>query len=257
MLLLTAVGLSMDAFAAAICKGLSLGRVGWREASAVGVYFGLFQALMPLTGFLLGSRFAASIGQFDHWIAFVLLCLIGGKMLLESRGEKECVKAGEKEGAEVGAGAGEKAGEKAEEKAREKAGEKEREKAGEKEREKAGEKEREKAGEKEGVKAGAGAGETAAGAGQTGGAALGLAAMLPLAVATSIDALAVGVSFSLLEVAILPAVTLIGCVTFLISAAGAGIGRICGGRFQREAELIGGIILILIGGKILLEHLLS
>lgn len=182
VLLLTAVALSMDAFAVAVCKGLSMDRADWKKSGIVGAYFGLFQALMPLTGFLLGTRFAARIKAVDHWAVFLLLGIIGGKMIKESRahhvnppGSGETVNAG---------------------------------------------------------------------------------VMLPLAVATSIDALAVGLTFSLLHVPIVPAALLIGAVTFTISALGVKIGNWFGGRFHAKAELAGGIVLIVIGMKILLEHLM-
>jgi putative Mn2+ efflux pump MntP len=181
VLLLTAVALSMDAFAVAVCKGLSMERADWRKSGIVGAYFGLFQALMPLAGFLLGMRFAARIGAVDHWVVFLLLSFIGGKMVKESR---EYHVIWPENSGSVNAGV-----------------------------------------------------------------------MLPLAVATSIDALAVGLTFSLLHVQIVPAVLLIGAITFAIAALGVKIGGWFGGRFHAKAELAGGIILILIGLKILLEHL--
>ncbi|MDR1320541.1 MAG: manganese efflux pump MntP family protein [Gracilibacteraceae bacterium] len=182
VLFLTAAALSMDAFAVAVCKGLSMDRADWKKSGIVGAYFGLFQALMPLTGFLLGTRFAARIKAVDHWAVFLLLGIIGGKMIKESReyyinppGNGEAVNAG---------------------------------------------------------------------------------VMLPLAVATSIDALAAGLTFSLLHVHIVPAALLIGAVTFTVSALGVRIGGWFGGRFHTKAELAGGIVLIAIGLKILLEHLM-
>ena len=179
-LILIAVSLSMDAFAVSICKGLSVSRVRWSHAATAGVYFGGFQALMPLIGFLLGVRFQSLIVSVDHWIAFVLLALIGGSMVRESRESAE---------------------------------------------------------------------ELAADFSFT--------AMLPLAVATSIDALAVGVTFAFLQVDIIPAVLLIGCVTFLFSAAGIRIGNVFGMRYKSAAELTGGVVLILLGAKILIEHLMG
>lgn len=178
-LFLVAVGLSMDALAVSICKGLSVSRVRPRHALAVGLYFGGFQALMPLIGYLLGIRFQTLISTFDHWIAFVLLALIGLNMIRESRSEES----------------------------------------------------------------------------EQMDAAFGPRAMLPLAVATSIDALAIGVTFAFLDVEIIPAVVLIGCVTCVISVCGIYFGRLVGERFQSHAEAAGGAVLVLLGVKILLEHL--
>ena len=180
-LLLIGVGLSMDAFAAAICQGLSMTRIKWGHALTVGLYFGGFQALMPLTGYLLGSRFASYIERWDHWIAFVLLAFIGGNMIRESREQEE-------EEIEHGGS-------------------------------------------------------------------IRYRELFTLAVATSIDALAVGVSFAFLGVHIAPAVTLIGCTTFVLTLVGVWVGNLFGSRYKSRAELTGGIILILIGVKILLEHL--
>ena len=177
-LFLLAVGLAMDAFAVSVCKGLALSRVDMKKALAAGLWFGGFQALMPLLGYLLGSRFASYIADFDHWIAFVLLALIGGNMIRESFGDEEEADAS-----------------------------------------------------------------------------FGLRAMLPLALATSIDALAVGLTFAFLSVRVLPAVTLIGVVTLVISTAGVKLGNLFGARFRGKAEFAGGLILILLGVKILLEHL--
>ena len=178
-LLLIAVGLSMDAFAVSICKGLSVQRLKPRHYLLTGAWFGGFQALMPSIGFLLGSAFDQYINAFDHWIAFVLLSLIGGNMIREalSREEEDCDPS------------------------------------------------------------------------------LAPAAMLLLAVATSIDALAVGVTFAFLQVELIPAVTLIGVCTFLLSAAGVKIGHLFGVKYKSRAELLGGAVLVLIGLKILLEHL--
>ena len=180
-LLLIAVGLSMDAFAVAVCKGLSVGQLGWRHFLAVGLWFGGFQALMPAIGYLLGTTFEKYITSVDHWVAFVLLGLIGGNMLKEGFSREE---------------------------------------------------EREE------------------------NASFGFRAMLPLAVATSIDALAVGITFALLpEVNIFCAVGLIGATTFCVSALGLKVGNIFGLKYKSKAEVAGGIILILMGLKILLEHL--
>ena len=177
-LFVIAVGLSMDAFAVSICKGLSVRRLKPRHNLICGLYFGGFQALMPLIGWLLGIRFESIIKSVDHWIAFGLLVLIGANMIREAFGKEETVNAS-----------------------------------------------------------------------------FSPAAMLPLAVATSIDALAVGVTFAFLDVNIWLAITLIGVITFVISAAGVKIGNVFGTRFQSKAELAGGVILILLGIKILIEHL--
>lgn len=177
-LVFLAIGLSMDAFAVSICKGLSVGHPKPQHSLIAGAYFGGFQALMPLLGFVLGVQFQGLIQSFDHWIAFLLLALIGGNMIRESRGGAESCTIS-----------------------------------------------------------------------------FGPRAMLPLAVATSIDALAVGVTFAFLEVKILPAIALIGITTFLISAIGVRLGSILGARYQARAEFFGGLILLLIGLKILLEHL--
>ena len=177
-LFIIAVGLSMDAFAVSICKGLSADRTNWKQMLTAGLWFGGFQALMPLAGWLLGTGFQSLITTVDHWIAFFLLCLIGGNMVRESRSEEDCAD-----------------------------------------------------------------GSFAA------------KAMLPLAVATSIDALAVGVTFAFLRVAILPAVLFIGCTTLALSAAGVKAGSVFGARYRARAELFGGLVLILMGVKILLEHL--
>ena len=177
-LLLIAVGLSMDAFAVSVCKGLSVKKLEPRHALLVGLYFGGFQALMPVLGWLLGYRFETLITGVDHWIAFVLLELIGGNMIRESFSEEEELNDD-----------------------------------------------------------------------------FGFKTMLLLAVATSIDALAVGITFAFLSVKILPAAGTIGITTFLLSAVGITIGRAFGARWKSRAELAGGVILILIGLKILLEHL--
>ena len=177
-LFVIAVGLSMDAFAVAVCKGLSVERLERKHLWCVGLWFGGFQALMPLAGYLLGSGFQGLVEKVDHWIAFALLALIGGNMVRESRGEAE----------EIDASFSAKA-------------------------------------------------------------------MLTLAVATSIDALAVGVTFAFLQVDIVPAVGFIGAVTFVLSAVGLKLGNVFGARYQAKAELVGGLVLILMGIKILLEHL--
>ena len=178
-LFILAVGLSMDAFAVAVCKGLSLQKMEWRHGLLAGLYFGGFQAAMPFLGYLLGVRFQAAIASVDHWIAFALLCLIGGGMIREALGkeDEDCDPS------------------------------------------------------------------------------LAPAVMVLLAVATSIDALAVGITFAVLKVDVLPAVALIGACTFAISAAGVKIGNVFGARYKAKAELLGGVVLVLIGAKILLEHL--
>ena len=176
-LFILAVGLSMDAFAVSICKGLSLGKIKPKHMCIAGAWFGGFQALMPFLGWLLGSQFADMVTRYSHWVAFALLLAIGGNMIKESLGEEENVSND-----------------------------------------------------------------------------MGFKSMLLLAIATSIDALAVGVSLAFLKVAILPAVLFIGCITFVCSAAGV-IGSIFGDKYQSKAELCGGIILILIGIKILLDGL--
>ena len=176
-LFVIAVGLSMDAFAVSICKGLSTKDVRREHMVVTGLYFGGFQALMPLAGYLLGSRFQSMIQRVDHWIAFVLLALIGANLVRESQGEAEHLDDSFTPGT-----------------------------------------------------------------------------MLPLAVATSIDALAVGVTFAFLNVRIIPAAALIGVTTFALSAIGVRLGSVFGARYQARAELAGGIVLILMGVKILFEH---
>lgn len=177
-LFITAVGLSMDACAVAICKGLALPKMSWKKALIAGLYFGGFQAGMPLIGYLLGVRFQDLIVRVDHWIAFVLLCLIGANMIKESREEAECLDCSFK-----------------------------------------------------------------------------VKDMVVLAVATSIDALAVGVTFAFLQVDIVPAVSFIGIVTFTLSMVGIKVGNVFGTKFKSKAELAGGLILIAMGTKILIEHL--
>lgn len=177
-LFILAVGLSMDACAVSVCKGLSVSRVRAKHMIICGAYFGGFQALMPALGYLLGVNFQSMIQRVDHWIAFVLLGIIGFNMIRESRSEGEemdcsfCFKA-----------------------------------------------------------------------------------MLPLAVATSIDALAVGVTFAFLQVQIVPAVCFIGVITFVLSALGVKLGSVFGAKWKNRAEFAGGLILILMGAKILIEHL--
>lgn len=178
-LLLLAVGLSMDAFAVSICKGLSVRHVAPKHMLLCGAYFGGFQALMPLIGYLLGVRFQAMIQQVDHWVAFVLLAIIGLNMIREALGPEEDALDDS----------------------------------------------------------------------------FRFKTMLLLAVATSIDALAVGVTLAFLNVRILPAVSLIGVTTFVLSMLGVKLGGIFGMKWKKRAELAGGAILVLIGLKILIEHL--
>lgn len=178
-LLILAVGLSMDAFAVAVCKGLAMKKITLKKCGIVGLYFGLFQAGMPLLGYLLGIRFQEKIESIDHWIAFLLLLAIGGNMIKESLSkEEECTNDS-----------------------------------------------------------------------------LSFRNMIVLAIATSIDALAVGITFACLDVNILPAVSLIGIVTFSLSMIGVKIGNIFGVKYKSKAEFAGGAILIILGTKILLEHL--
>ena len=181
-LFITAVALSMDAFAVAICKGLSTCRVKIKHMVIVGAWFGGFQALMPLIGYLLGSTFASYVEPVDHWIAFVLLALLGANMLKEAlTGGDEC---------------------------------------------------------------------------DCTDASFAFKVMITMAIATSIDALAVGISFAMLpEVNIWIAISFIGLITFTLSAIGTKIGAVFGAKNKKYAELAGGIILILMGTKILLEHL--
>lgn len=178
-LFILAIGLSMDAFAVSICKGLSIGRIQTKHMCIAGLWFGGFQALMPFIGYSLGSFFANAITKFDHWIAFILLVFLGIRMIKEAMGEEEHLDNN-----------------------------------------------------------------------------MDAKSMLLLAIATSIDALAVGVTFAFLDVAIVPAVSFIGCITFVCSAVGVKIGSIFGTKYQAKAEICGGIILILIGSKILIEGLL-
>ena len=175
-LFILAVGLSMDAFAVSVCKGLSVKKMEPKHALICGAYF---QALMPTIGYLLGSQFESMITQIDHWIAFVLLGIIGINMIKESR---------EDEDEELNAS-------------------------------------------------------------------FDVKTMLALAVATSIDALAVGVTFAFLHVNIVWAVTFIGCTTFILSAIGVKVGNVFGMKYKSKAEFVGGLILVLMGIKILLEHL--
>ncbi len=181
--MLIAVGLSMDAFAVALCKGLGMRRVNYAHAVIIALFFGVFQGVMPLIGWFLGTQFARYITPVDHWIAFALLGYIGGKMIWDALHE------------------------------------------------------------------------TGEGAACDTRQRLDIKELLVLAVATSIDALAVGITFAFLGVDIVPAVLLIGCITFGLSFVGVVLGNRFGTRIQRKAEIAGGVVLILIGLKILLEHL--
>lgn len=173
-----AIGLSMDAFAVSICKGLSMKKMSWKNALIVGLYFGGFQALMPLIGYALGTRFENLIINVDHWVAFALLGLIGAHMIKESREAcEECDPSFD------------------------------------------------------------------------------FKTMITLAIATSIDALVIGMTFAFLKVNIWFAISIIGVITFILSVIGVKIGNTFGNRHKSKAELVGGVVLILIGIKILLEHL--
>lgn len=179
-IILIAVSLAMDAFAVSICKGLSMKKMDWKKAIIIGLYFGVFQAVMPIIGYLLGVGFEESIKFIDHWIAFVLLAFIGGNMVKEALSKEDDEEVDDK---------------------------------------------------------------------------VDFKTMIVLAIATSIDALAVGVTFAFLNVNIVLSVSLIGIITFVISCIGVKIGNVFGDKYEKKAELAGGIVLILIGLKILLEHL--
>ncbi len=184
-LFILAVGLSMDAFAVSICKGLCIKKADWKAGAICGAWFGGFQAFMPLVGYFLGTLFADAIEAFDHWVAFGLLCIIGINMLKEAFEKKEEAESCDTSGADLSA-----------------------------------------------------------------------KGMFIMAVATSIDALAVGISLAMAgDVNILTAVLLIGVITFVLSAAGVKVGNVFGSRFEKKAQIAGGGILIFLGVKILLEHL--
>ena len=169
-LILLSIGLGMDAFAVSICKGISMKKMDWKKACIIGLYFGGFQAIMPVIGYFLGSTFEIFITNFDHWVAFILLAIIGGNMIKETF-NTEC--------------------------------------------------------------------ET----------------MIILAIATSIDALAVGITFAFFKVNLILAISLIGIITFVLSVIGTKVGNKFGDKYENKAEFVGGVILILLGLKILLEHL--
>lgn len=178
-IILVSIALAMDAFAVAICKGLAMAKMNWRKAVIVGLYFGIFQALMPMIGYFLGSRFEAIVTSIDHWIAFILLTIIGGKMVKDAF-ENTCENCDDDTSPK---------------------------------------------------------------------------SMLMLAIATSIDALAVGIMLAFLNVNLIVATSLIGVITFVLAIVGVKIGNIFGDKYEKKAELVGGCILILMGIKILLEHL--
>ncbi len=178
-LIVLSIGLAMDAFSVAICKGLAMKKMNWKYAIIIGLYFGGFQALMPAIGYFIGVGFESQITRIDHWIAFALLGIIGGKMIIEAiKGEEDVAHNSSIE----------------------------------------------------------------------------VKVMLVLAIATSIDALAVGITLAFLKTNIILAVALIGIITFAISVAGVKIGNIFGDKYEKKAEFVGGAILIFIGVKILLEH---
>lgn len=178
-ILLIAMGLAMDAFAVSICKGLSMKKMSWKKAIIVGLYFGIFQALMPVLGYFLGTTFEGLVTKIDHWIAFALLVFIGINILKESFENSD-----EKHDDSVD-----------------------------------------------------------------------FKTMVVLAIATSIDALAIGITFAFLKVNMLLATLMIGIATFVICVIGVKIGNKFGDKYERKAEVVGGLILILMGIKILLEHL--
>lgn len=179
-LIVLSIGLAMDAFAVSICKGLSMTRMKWKNAIIIGLYFGYFQALMPALGYLLGVNFQDRISNIDHWVAFILLAVIGINMIKEAISKDNDV-------------------------------------------------------HNDSIK---------------------FKDMIILSIATSIDALAVGITFAFLNVNLILAISLIGVITFIISVLGVKVGNIFGDKYEKKAEFAGGIILILLGIKILLEHLI-
>lgn len=180
-LCILSIGLAMDAFAVSVCKGLSMKRMKWKNAIIIGAYFGYFQALMPALGYLLGYNFQDRISNIDHWIAFILLGVIGINMIKEAISKENDV-------------------------------------------------------HNDSVK---------------------FKEMIVLAIATSIDALAVGITFAFLNVNLILAISLIGIITFIISVLGVKVGNIFGDKYEKKAEFAGGIILIFLGIKILVEHLIK
>lgn len=178
-ILLISIGLAMDAFAVSICKGLSMKKMEWKKAIIIGIYFGAFQGLMPVVGYLLGKNFESLVTSIDHWIAFILLSIIGGDMIKESFSKENTVY-------------------------------------------------------DDSIK---------------------VKEMIILAIATSIDALAVGITFAFLNTNIVVAFSSIGIITFALSVIGVKIGILFGNKYEKKAKIFGGCILILLGTKILLEHL--
>ena len=174
------IGLAMDAFAVSVCKGLSLKKVSLKRSCTIAGYFGAFQAIMPTLGFMFGGAFQGLIINYDHWVAFILLAIIGIKMIKDAIADLNDDEKNDD---------------------------------------------------------------------------ISVKTMLILAIATSIDALAVGVTFSVFKIDILKAVSIIGIVTFVLSLIGVKIGKRFGDKLERKAEVFGGIILIIIGVKILIEHL--
>ena len=179
-IILIGLGVAMDAFAVSVCKGLSMKTLSWKKAIIIALYFGIFQMLMPVIGYFLGTAFEGFVTSVDHWIAFILLALIGGNMIKESFSKESSEKCND---------------------------------------------------------------------------CVDFKTMVILAIATSIDALAVGITFAFLQTNIVLSVTSIGIITFILSLLGVKIGNTFGNKYEKKAELIGGLILILIGTKILLEHL--
>lgn len=178
-IVLLGIGLAMDAFAVSICKGLSMKKMNWKNAMIIAFYFGVFQAIMPAIGYFLGTTFESFVTTIDHWLAFILLSIIGGNMIKESFDNEE-----EKKNDRVD-----------------------------------------------------------------------FKTMIVLALATSIDALAVGITFAFFDVNLILAISIIGVITFFVSLLGVKVGNRFGDKYQNKAELMGGIILVLLGIKILLEHL--
>ena len=179
-IMLVGVGLAMDATAVSICKGLSMKKLVWKNAVIIALYFGIFQAVMPLLGYLFGSAFSGLVEAVDHWIAFILLSIIGGKMIKESFEDE--------------------------------------------------------------------------GESETKNDSIDVKTMIVMAIATSIDALAVGITFAFFKINIIKAILIIGIITFTLSLFGVIIGNKFGDKFHGKAEIVGGVILILIGIKIFLEH---
>lgn len=178
-LIIISIGLGMDAFAVSVCKGLTNKKINIKKIITIASYFGIFQAIMPLIGYLIGINFENQVKQIDHWIIFVLLTIIGLKMIKESQTKDTC-----------------------------------------------------KIDEKINIKT-----------------------MIMLSIATSIDALAVGITLAFLNVELIPAILTIGTITFLMCTIGVKIGNIFGNKYEKNAQIIGGTILILIGIKILAEHI--